>query len=50
MLWPGQATSLYTDFMMHEGMGGKHLFEIVLETNDPTQPSKRLLIQSNWIP
>jgi hypothetical protein len=33
---------------MHEGMGGKHLFEIPLSTNDPTQASKRLLVASDW--
>lgn len=33
---------------MHEGMGGKHLFEIAVKTNDPTQTTKKLLIASNW--
>ncbi len=35
---------------MHEGMGGKHLFEIPLKTNDSTQPTKNLLVASNWVP
>ncbi len=47
---PGQSTTLYTDFAMHEGMGGKHLFEIALKTNDPTRSAKTLQIRSNWIP
>jgi hypothetical protein len=33
---------------MHQGMEGKHLFEIPLKTNDPTQNSKNLRIASNW--
>jgi len=34
---------------MHEGMDGKHLFEILLKTNDPTQPLKKLYVASNWV-
>ena len=49
-LQPGQSTTIYTDLMMHEGMGGKHLFEIPIKTNDPTQQAKALQIKSNWIP
>jgi len=35
---------------MHEGMGGRHLFEIAMKTNDLTQPAKKLLIESDWQP
>ncbi len=49
-LQPGQSTTIYTDIVMHPGMDGKHLFEIELTTNDPTQPTKDLLIASNWVP
>jgi hypothetical protein len=38
------------DIVMHEGMDGKHLFEIPLQTNDPTQPLKKLQAASNWVP
>jgi hypothetical protein len=48
MLGPGQSTVIYTDMMMHTGMGGPHLFEIPLTTNDPAQPFKKLLIASDW--
>lgn len=47
-LAPGQSTLVYTDMMMHEGMGGPHLFEIPLTTNDPAQPYKNLLVASDW--
>lgn len=35
---------------MHVGMGGKHLFELTLKTNDRTQPEKKLYIASDWVP
>lgn len=35
---------------MHEGMGGKHVFEIDVTTNDPTQERKKLLVNSDWAP
>jgi hypothetical protein len=35
---------------MHTGMEGKHLFEVTLLTNDPTQSTKKVYIASNWIP
>lgn len=47
---PGETTELYTDLMMHEGMGGKHLFEIVLNTNDRTRAAEKLTIKSDWVP
>ncbi|MBI5029290.1 MAG: hypothetical protein HZB51_02095 [Chloroflexi bacterium] len=49
-LQPGQSTTIYMDIVMHEGMDGKHLFEIPVKTSDPTQPVKKLQIASNWIP
>ncbi len=47
-LEPGESTTIYTDIIMPPGMDGKHLFEILLRTNDPTQQSKSLRIASNW--
>ena len=38
------------DIVMHAGMDGPHLFEIALKTNDATQPLKKLLVASNWVP
>ena len=35
---------------MHEGMGGKHVFDIPLKTNDPTQSAKTLRVVSIWAP
>ena len=46
---PGQEATITLDFMMHEGMGGKHRFNIDVQTNDPAQPMKQLVVFSNWI-
>jgi hypothetical protein len=47
-LQPGQSTTLYLDFMMHAGMDGKHLFEVLVQTNDPAQGTQKLLVASDW--
>ncbi len=39
-----------TEFMMHEGMDGPHLFDITLKTNDPRQLQKHLQVASDWVP
>jgi len=49
-LKPGEETTVHVQFSMHEGMGGPHLFNIHLESNDPAQAEKLLTIRSNWIP
>jgi hypothetical protein len=36
--------------MMHEGMGGPHDFRLVLQTNEPDQPRRELVVLSNWVP
>lgn len=33
---------------MHEGMDGKHLFQIPVQTNDPKRPEVDLQVASNW--
>jgi archaellum component FlaG (FlaF/FlaG flagellin family) len=46
---PGQEATITLAFMMHTGMGGQHRFNIDVQTNDPTQPLKQLVVLSNWI-
>jgi hypothetical protein len=36
--------------MMHKGMEGPHDFRVHLNTNDPQEPHKELVILSNWVP
>ncbi len=50
VLKPGEQTTLSMSFTMHAGMEGPHDFRVNLENNDPTQPSKELVILSNWVP
>jgi len=47
-LQPGQETEVWTQFTMHQGMGGPHLFVIRLKTNDPIEPERQIKIRSNW--
>jgi hypothetical protein len=47
-LQPGQSTTVATEFTMHEGMGGPHLFEVTLLTNERAAPQKKLYIASDW--
>ncbi len=49
-LQPGETTTIDTDFMMHEGMGGPHLFDVTVKTNDPNALAKHLEIASDWVP
>ena len=50
-LKPGESTYLKTpDFMMHEGMDGKHDFAIHLKTNDPKNPDFLVHVLSDWGP
>ena len=52
---PGQEATITLSFMMHDGlmggqsMAGKHRFNINLQTNDPTEPNKLLVVWSNWV-
>jgi hypothetical protein len=46
---PGEEGTVTLAFTMHEGMGGQHRFDIHLQTNDPSEPDKLLVVLSNWI-
>lgn len=35
---------------MHAGMEGPHDFRLNLVSNDASQPSKELVVLSNWVP
>ena len=50
-LKPGESTYVQSpDFMMHEGMDGKHDFGIHLKTNDPVNPDFLVHVLSDWGP
>lgn len=48
-LAPGEITTIRTRFTMHPGMGGPHDFRVQVVTDDPQQPTRELVILSNWI-
>jgi hypothetical protein len=50
VLQPGESTVISMQYMMHEGMDGKHDFRLHLVTNDTTQPEKTVQLLSNWVP
>jgi hypothetical protein len=50
VLKPGERTTLSMQFMMHDGMGGRHNFRVHLPTNDPAQADQTLSVLSNWVP
>jgi hypothetical protein len=37
------------EFTMPAGMDGLHDFRVALQTNDPSQPSKELVVLSDWV-
>jgi hypothetical protein len=47
-LRPGQESEVWTQFTMHKGMGGPHLFIIRMQTNDAGQPERLLRVRSLW--
>jgi hypothetical protein len=49
-LQPGEETEVSTQFTMHQGMGGPHLFAIHIKSNDAVQPERLLKIRSLWQP
>ncbi len=50
-LKPGESTYVQSpDFMMHEGMDGKHDFAVHLQTNDPDNPDFLVHVLSDWGP
>ena len=48
---PGESTYVKTpEFMMHQGMDGKHDFAIHLKTNDPAKSEVLVHVLSDWGP
>jgi hypothetical protein len=50
VLKPGESTTLSMTFTMHSGMEGMHDFRVKIQSNDPEQPAKELVVLSNWVP
>jgi hypothetical protein len=50
VLKPGEQTMLSMSFTMHVGMEGLHDFRVHVQSTDPAQSDKELVVLSNWIP
>lgn len=46
---PGQSTSFTFPYIMAPGMGGKHKFEVRMNTNDPANPTLVFTILANSV-
>jgi len=46
---PGASTTIRMPMMMHENMGGPHLFELTVYTSDPAHPAYVLRIRGNFV-
>ena len=47
---PGEKSDISFETVMHEGMEGPHLFEIVVKCNDPQEPVHKLQVKANFGP
>ncbi len=45
---PGQSTTVSVAFSMHQGMGGQHTFDLVLDSNDPVQPQQTVTVKATY--
>ena len=50
VLQPGESTKLDMQFMMHQGMDGKHDFAVHLKTDDAANPDMVVHVLSDWGP
>jgi len=47
-LAPGASSLVAAVFSMHEGMGGRHHFDIIFKSNDPVEPEKVLTVKAEY--
>ena len=45
---PGKSTTISVAFVMHEGMGGQHTFDLVVSSNDPVQPQQTVEVKAKY--
>ncbi len=45
---PGQTTNVSVAFSMHQGMGGQHQFDLVLNSNDPVQSQQTVTVKAKY--
>jgi len=47
---PGEKSKISFESVMHQGMGGPHLFEITVRCNDPVEPEHKLQVKALFGP
>ena len=48
-LAPGETTDLTFSMNMHQGMGGMHLFQATVNSNDPAPAGNIVQMRANYI-
>jgi len=46
---PGESTTVTVSMLMHKGMGGQHLFEVTIKSNDPSPAVSKVSVRANYI-
>lgn len=46
---PGQSETLTVSMHMGKGMGGPHLFEVTVNSNDPLPAVNKVLVRANYL-
>jgi hypothetical protein len=46
---PGESTTVTVSMLMHKGMGGMHLFEVTVNSNDPAPAADKVSLRANYI-
>ena len=45
---PGKSTTISVAFSMHEGMGGQHTFQVIVDSNDAVQPQQTVEVKAKY--
>jgi hypothetical protein len=46
---PGETTKLTVSMHMGKGMGGPHLFQVTVNSNDPAPATDKVSVKANFI-
>lgn len=45
----GESTTITVSMQMGKGMGGPHLFEVTINSNDPSPAGNKVSVRANFI-
>lgn len=46
---PGESSTVTVSMNMGKGMGGPHLFEVTVNSNDPAPAANKITLRANYI-